>query len=419
MSWKDRLHDASFKGQPIKWLASDGKVGRRLAEHEFPQRDRPWVEDMGRMIRPFSFTAVCCGDKWLEELNQLLAVIESPGEGELVHPLFGRLTVSARPASWSMNLEAGGRVDVQLEFIETGDLLFPVPVKQTAAAVRDAGVTLLDRVNALLAETMAQIDAAKARVADVTGMVNGAISGVAGAVDAVLTVFESVQDMVEQVLTLPATAIGKLLTVFEVAKLRLGGLADTTKWGLRQGQAIRQLRARAKALFGRSNSTPSSRMAGLLLKGLALAATLSVADALAGLPVQRGVSVEVPVAADIREVRSTMQVALWDLASDETGFTQSPAIASLPAPAATDLQPMSYAASQALIELHRALGGHLAAVESAGLQLQTLTPVSVLPALVLAYQAHGNAALVDEIVSRNAIAHPLFVPVQPLQVAYE
>lgn len=419
MDWKIQLRDASFKGHSIKWLSQEGKTGRRLAEHEFPQRDRPWVEDMGRMIRPFSFTAVCSGDNWLQDLNQLLAVIESPGPGELVHPLFGRMTVSARPACWAMDLEAGGRVDVQLEFIETGDLLFPVPLKQTACKVRAAWGGLLDKAKSLLGQAMALINAAKAKVAAVVGMVNDAISAVAGVVDGVLTAFESVQKMVSDLLTLPATAIGKLMTVFEVAKLRLGGLADLTKWGLSQGQAIRQLRARGKALLGRKNPSASSRCAGLVIKALAAAATVSTAAALADLPAQRAASGEVPVAADIRAVRSTMQAALWDMASDEAGFCSAPAIASLPLEAISALQPLSHTAGQSYIELARALGEHLAAVESVSLRLDTITPTTVLPALVLAYQAHGSAALADEIVSRNAIRHPLFVPIQPLQVAHE
>lgn len=419
MDWKSQLRDASFKGYPIKWLSQEGQVGRRLAEHEFPQRDRPWVEDMGRIVRPFGFTAVCSGVDWLQDLNKLLAVIESPGPGELVHPLFGRMTVSARPARWAMSFDAGGRVDVQLEFIEAGDLLFPVPLKQTASKVRSGRAGLLNAAQSQLAQAMALVNAGKAKVSAVVGMVIGPISEVAGVVDGVLSVFESVQKMVSDLLTLPVTAVGKLLTVFEVAKLRLGGLADLTKWGLRQGQVIRQLRARANALFGRKSQSASSRCAGLLLKSLAVAATVSVVDALADLPTQRASSGEVPVGADIREVRGTMQAALWDMASDEAGFCGTPAIGGLALASVSALQPLSHAAGQLYIELARSLSEHLAVVESISLQLETITPTMVLPALVLAYKTHGNAGLSSEIVSRNAVRHPLFVPVKPLQVAHE
>ena len=46
----------------------------------------------------------------------------------------------------------------------------------------------------------------------------------------------------------------------------------------------------------------------------------------------------------------------------------------------------------------------------------TITPPEVLPAYVVAYDLYEDAARADEIVARNKIAHPGFVPPQPLRV---
>nr|WP_275405028.1 DNA circularization N-terminal domain-containing protein [Crenobacter caeni] len=413
------MRDASFKGHPIKWLSQEGQAGRRLAEHEFPQRDRPWVEDMGRMVRPFTFTAVCSGDGWLEELNQLLAVIESPGSGELVHPLFGRMTVSARPARWAMSLDAGGRVDVQLEFVETGDLLFPVPLKETVSQVRAARAELLGHSQSLLEKAMGFVSDGRVKADAVMGLVDGHVRSVVGVADGIRSVFGGVQQMVAEVLSSPVTGIAKLLRVFELSRQQFQGQSDLTKWGARQAQVIRQLRSRSSAVLGRSNQSSAGRVAGVLLKTMTVAATMSAADALSELPARRVGRGDAPVAEDIRAVRNAMQAALWDMASDETRFCATPAIGALPLSTVSALQPLSHAAGQSYLELARALGAHLAAVESVSLRLETITPATVLPALVLAYQEHGNAMLADEMVSRNAIRHPLFVPIQPLQVAHE
>ena len=49
-------------------------------------------------------------------------------------------------------------------------------------------------------------------------------------------------------------------------------------------------------------------------------------------------------------------------------------------------------------------------------RLTTLTPTEVSPALVLAYDYYEDASREADIVARNGIRHPGFVPVEPLRV---
>ena len=50
-------------------------------------------------------------------------------------------------------------------------------------------------------------------------------------------------------------------------------------------------------------------------------------------------------------------------------------------------------------------------------RLRTYTPRATMPALCLAYEIHSDAGREDELLRRNAIAHPGFVPGgQPLEV---
>lgn len=48
MSWTDRLQPASFRGVAFKVDGDDLQIGRRTVVHEYPGRDTPSVEDMGR-----------------------------------------------------------------------------------------------------------------------------------------------------------------------------------------------------------------------------------------------------------------------------------------------------------------------------------------------------------------------------------
>jgi prophage DNA circulation protein len=397
MGWKDQLREASFKGVPIKWISLEGENGRRVAEHEFPQRDKPWVEDMGRATRPYRFMAVCCGEDWLQQLNTLLAVLEEPGAGELVHPLFGRVTVYAKPAHWSLNLDVGGRVDIPLEFIENGDLLFPVPLASTAAPLQSASGDMLTASQSVAEQALAALDLARAVVGDVVTAVMSAIKGVSNAVEAVLDYFDSWQSLVNTVLTLPATAVGKVLSILESVDRAFDRYGDLTRWGINQSRAMRVLRARSKALSKRSNGTVSTKVAAVLVGLMATGVTANTLQAVSTLPTSRPADGgNLPVAADVASLRQDLSGSLWAMA-DGAGYEQA-----------------AY-----LLVVQRAAVAHLNQVEAIGLQLQTFTPPAVMPALVLAYRAQGDASLADELLSRNNIVHPLFVPVQELQVTYD
>ena len=45
--WKMRLRAASFRGVPFGVTADESEGGRRTVTHEFPQRETPYVEDLG------------------------------------------------------------------------------------------------------------------------------------------------------------------------------------------------------------------------------------------------------------------------------------------------------------------------------------------------------------------------------------
>jgi len=61
MAWRDRLRPAAFRGIPFEVSAATGSFGRRTARHEFPQRDTPAVEDLGRRTRELQITGFVIG----------------------------------------------------------------------------------------------------------------------------------------------------------------------------------------------------------------------------------------------------------------------------------------------------------------------------------------------------------------------
>ena len=134
--YSDSLHTASFRGVVFQVNGADCGAGRRVQVHEYPQRDMPWVEDLGRATREIALDAFLIGADYIDQANRLLSVLEMAGPGTLVHPWLGTMQVClSAPAR--VRFDSGlGVATVSLSFVESGELTFPIPTSSTQAASR-------------------------------------------------------------------------------------------------------------------------------------------------------------------------------------------------------------------------------------------------------------------------------------------
>ena len=128
MSFADSLRPASYKGVPFGVIdAQDGR-GRNTVTHEFPLRDKIFVEDMGRAKRTIALTGFVIGPGYEARRDALIAVLEQPGPGTLVHPWLGTFQVSLTgPVNIVHSAEDGGYVTFQLQFAEDSVAEAPGP----------------------------------------------------------------------------------------------------------------------------------------------------------------------------------------------------------------------------------------------------------------------------------------------------
>ena len=103
---------------------------------------------------------------------------------------------------------------------------------------------------------------------------------------------------------------------------------------------------------------------------------------------------EVPVADDVIELRDNLNEAIFQV--------------SLKA------DPEHY---MVLNTLRQAIVKHLTTVAESGVRLVEITPPETLSALVLAYRRFGDATRESEVVQRNRLRHPGFVPARPIKIA--
>lgn len=394
---KDKLRPASFRGVPFEVDGSDMDTGRRVQLHEYPQRDKPFAQDLGRSARAVKFDAFVVGADYVDKANALLGAMEEYGQGTLVHPWFGSLKVNVTGCSVAFNRELG-LAKFSLNFVESGELEFPSSADSTAALSRLAGQGLQDTSLDFF----------------------GSVFKVAGFVSDVADKAFSVYGTALQFLSNPVFA-----------------LASLTGYSTLPGQLLS-----LKALFGNVLGLGSA-FAGLLdLTGKAKLSGITGSDATA-LSIVRGLvrmAVD-PMLANPKQTQPTTRTAkqistnhvaimthtrhlllvqavklssyLSCAVYDDTLALKNEIAGALDAETLLATDDNVY---QALMDARIAVWNDLTVRTRNSARLVTITPPDVFPALVLAYDWHEDASRDIEIVSRNKIRNPGFVPVQPIRV---
>ncbi|WP_448093546.1 DNA circularization protein [Pseudomonas lini] len=125
MSWSETLLDASFRGVSIQVVEESLQWERAVAVHGTPFRNGDSVRDLGRAGRRFPMQLVVFGVNYEIELQNLLIALETIGPGELIHPIYGSVSVVPQSLDVKHHAEGPDSAMVSLVFLEdTPDLPF-------------------------------------------------------------------------------------------------------------------------------------------------------------------------------------------------------------------------------------------------------------------------------------------------------
>lgn len=386
MTWRDELRPASFRGVAFEVEADSGTFGRRTQVHEYPQRDKPWTEDLGRATRSFEITAFLIGDDYLQRRDALLAALEEEGAGTLVHPWYGELTVNVKdPARVSHSRLNGGMCEVALSFVEAGELEFP-------AAASSLGAQSLEAADDLGA-TVADDFAATFTLDDLPSFVQDGffedLDLFAGLLDAASTGWQwlnaLVPDWLGDALAFAQGVVGMFDrtvlpdTVYGAARLNRNAVVSLTALSRQYAGYVVQPTATAPA--ARQREANRAALAALFEH----ATLIQAAGMSAAMPM--------PVYDDAVLVRDSLAAAL-----DEASFSASDEV---------------YVRLQTLrARVHADITARL----SQAARLLAYTPREPMPGLVLAYDLYEDVGREQELLDRNAIRHPGFLPAEPLKV---
>lgn len=406
-TWRDSVREASFKGVPFFFDTDDLPIGRRLQTHRYPQRDRPYSEDMGRVAREFNIRAFVGGPACFEQRDALLQAVNEEGAGQLVHPYYGSMRVKAGVGSVSHDRRNGGVVEFDLNFIEDDDQEFPAETVNTGQVLEMGAEDYLEAILAQFAQAMALINSGQIGVESILDSVTAVFTTLYDTVRPIAAAFRSAQNLAYLVMNAPARIPAQIQAAFGGYFNVFDGFQSTCSDVSGKCVAVQSLDSlqspqgsQTKAVHTALVDLAQNVMLVDAVRDIATMPIVTPPAAPTGVPpldVQVIAPVahpEVPVTDDIIGVIETVTEQLWQQA--------------LEAP---------YAQFEAIADIRRQVENHLQAVARQGVRLRHHAANQVQPALVLSYELYGTAARAAEIVARNKIIHPGFLPVTPLQVA--
>jgi prophage DNA circulation protein len=386
---RDDVRPASFRGVAFTVTSVETSgLARRVEVHQFPFRDDPYAEDFGQQARTYSLE---CFVSWARRAA-LEQACKAPGPGPLVHPFLGTLNVVCVDCSSKDSTSSAGLTFYSLTFRDAGVNKFPTATPNTGAAVDSAAEfarlssqsTFVGHFDQPVPQwvTNASVD----RVEDLGEEIDAASRLVHGGEG--LAAFHLLRRTLDDAAALVANPSLLASRISETIQALAGLSLDP----LETLRALETLASDFGSTFDVITGTGSR------------AAEAERQNAVVRIA-RRSALVEATVAArsvpldsyDAASALRSRMVDLFDGELDAAGDDDD-ALAALEA------------LRSKLLDDLRARGGALATV-------RTLTLASSVPAVLLAYRLYADPERDAELVARNRIRHPGFVPAAvPLEV---
>lgn len=413
-TWRDQMLPASFRGISFLIPQASVPVGMKVQLHEFPQRDEPYAEQMGKQAQVHRLVCWIIGDDCFERRDKFMEAVQTPGAGELVHPWLGRMQVKAGEAELTHDFKQGGMAAFAVTFYPDIPLKFPTAKVNTQQQVVKASDSLLDSALDRYKSAMAKVDQARLGLARLRNSLSGVYTVIQQQFSTIIGAFTNLTGFVQSLMN-ATDSLSSLFTSYFSEFSVDDYLGDDSGSSYRNSVATATQQTEAVASIntvsdsgGVDAAAASQATANLVQDALLVQVALIISEMpVASQPVSTAtvasveqqavqpiVRPEVPVADDVIELRDNLNEAIFQ--------------ASLKA------DPEHY---MVLNTLRQTIVKHLTAVAESGVRLVEITPPETLSALVLAYRRFGDATRESEVVQRNRLRHPGFVPARPIKIA--
>lgn len=386
MAWKDRLRPASFRGIPFFIEVSQYTSGRRVTFHEFPDRDLPFAEDLGRVGRTFRVEGHILGDDYFEQKERIIEAAEKEGPGELIHPYFGTRFVQCGAFSIDEDTKEGRFAKITFQFFEAGDNRFP-------KSVEDKQQVLADKVDLAKAAAKGEFDN------------NFSILGLSGfAVESAQAAVEKAADAFQDATKgLQSTIEGIADLAFNIRNLKADTLTLLQSPGRLSDRLLDSLRLLENALELPEGKLQSKKSLFLFAPNPVVKAVLTPTRQKEqdNLDLLQNFIRRVAIV-DAINVAPTVEFASVDEATTERNELRDAIDEQLLTTDDDDV-------FQTLKDVNAQLVSVLPDVDADLPNVQTITIESTTPALLVAYDQFQNPDAEQDIINRNNIRHPGFI----------
>lgn len=391
MSWISELQPASFRGVEFKVESTDSSLGRRNVTHEYPKRDVPFTEDLGRQADEFNFTAFIIGDDTGSTRRALMDAIRNKNTpGTLIHPLYGSVQVIPKGCRHRIDFNKDRIEYFELTFSEAGTNQYPSALDDTKTLVSDAGETVVETMTNIIG-TVVTVDGLPQFVSDDAQSIGGdVVTSVTAAAGKKTRDADATADLLESLSTFEADLSNQVAdpetmatNIFDLV-LRVQDVYSDARDGFQAFLSLMDFGSTYPAI----PTTTSTRRQQATNQRMLVSATKQAA--LIGLA---------KTASEIDFVSYDEAVAtrnqLHDYFDDELlnlGATDD---------------------DQAYLDLDGLRAAMVKDITSRAANLErvkNIVPKRSLPALVTSYDLYKTANRADEIVARNKVSHPGFLP---------
>lgn len=393
-SFFNNLREASFRGARFEVDEVEASGGRRVVLHEYPLRDTPYSEDLGRRAREFSVRGYIIQGRTYDYASaraDVLKALEAYGPGELVHPWHGEVSVVVDDYRLRESMERGGLLELDIRFREAGQLANPTASADTAKGVASAASSARQALkNSFLSAFAPALDE-----------IDKAVTALNDAASLAMEYLGLPQSLMAEGLAWAQSLIATPAALFDALVGIFGGLLDNEN-GTESGE---------KAL-----AAPVPDASFSIASGEGTAPLESILGGSASITTEAGRVIRHTVA-QVVVIEAAASTAHAEYATADDALADRDAVVEgldTIEPAADD------AVFLGLAELRRAVVTDLTTRGAELPRVRSVTLPGTVPALVAAYRIHADAGRADEIVSRNRIRHPGRVPGgTPLEVLSE
>lgn len=225
---QDKLLQASFKGVTFYWRRLSTRLGKKSVSHNYPGSSRRNVEDMGALPKTFTVEASISGgvgsDQYLQNKQALEAALQSPGPGYLVHPTYGRVLVTAKPATCTEENTRLGEARYSLTFEKSEEQARPIGTTANLREIEEKRQQAIDEITQISADVFqppqspGAFDAIKSKIDEAAAQIDNAVSSIATVrADAyqVFTSMQSFKNSVGQLITQPSGLFNDLKSIHD------------------------------------------------------------------------------------------------------------------------------------------------------------------------------------------------------------